>query len=660
MISFANPAFLYLGFLLAVPVMIHLMKHQIAVNLVFPSISFILKGRLPNKGRRKLRDILLLLLRMLIYTAVILMLADPTYTPKSSIVNMNKKQIAIILDNSSSMSGWNAISDAKNKLTEILEKENSTAEYMLISSSNKTKIETNWTKNKSQIIEKFNSIPITYAAGKHQQSLQTAIDNFSTQSNKKILVFSDFQVSDWNFNPTINFPPDIEFEFVACGNFSAGNVGILNAEYQWIDAEKLNIIVEIRNYSAFPERRTVSLEYAGKKYERVAEIPPSKTINSIFALKDFGEETAQIQLNQDAYTRDDEFFLFIAKPAPERIFAFAPLTKEPERKNDILFLQKAFSNSKLSKKKYDFFSFDGSNFKNMDLKDVFTIFVCGNCPYFDDEDYNIFQDFISKGGIIVVLPGRAASSTFTILNQKKILSAEYQGMTDASSKYDFPQISQIEKNHFLSKIFEEEKNSDIFLFPIYRYVKISPRPPAKTIIETTDNYPFLVSHPIEEGMLYAFTSAFDLAWNEFPISSSFLPILYEIASSANAAKRTTYVKKMLYGEALSEDIAALLAQSNQLSEERYPQPGIYKFEDKIPLQINVPRSESIPERQALSTLAARLSKKKQLGLDIPSVIGNKPDVNQNAINLWHFFAILALVALISESFCSYVLDEQKK
>ena len=72
MIAFAHPWFL-LGLAgLAVPVVLHLMNREIAVPLRFPSIRFIRVARLPQAGRRRLRDLLLLALRLLLLAAAIL------------------------------------------------------------------------------------------------------------------------------------------------------------------------------------------------------------------------------------------------------------------------------------------------------------------------------------------------------------------------------------------------------------------------------------------------------------------------------------------------------------------------------------------------------------------------------------------------------------
>ncbi|MCD8483610.1 MAG: BatA domain-containing protein [Verrucomicrobia bacterium] len=81
MLSFSQPWFL-LGLVgLAIPVALHLINRRPARRWIFSSLRFLSPAPLPRQGRRKLSDLLLLLLRILAFAAIVFMLAGPAWLP---------------------------------------------------------------------------------------------------------------------------------------------------------------------------------------------------------------------------------------------------------------------------------------------------------------------------------------------------------------------------------------------------------------------------------------------------------------------------------------------------------------------------------------------------------------------------------------------------
>ena len=90
---------------LAVPVILHLINREMVVDLKFPSVRFIDKTQLPRREKRRLRDLLLLLLRMALFAAVVLAFAQPIrITPQAAMAEERQlRQTVYVLDASSSM-----------------------------------------------------------------------------------------------------------------------------------------------------------------------------------------------------------------------------------------------------------------------------------------------------------------------------------------------------------------------------------------------------------------------------------------------------------------------------------------------------------------------------------------------------------------------------
>src|SRR5690606_14984377 len=122
MLTFANPAFLWGLLGLAAPILIHLINRDLFRPLRFPSIRFILRGKMPVQRKRRLRDLLLLALRMLLFAAIIAALARPEWQPRDSaaIASTESREIVLLRDASASMSGWNSWEQAVAQAEEIL------------------------------------------------------------------------------------------------------------------------------------------------------------------------------------------------------------------------------------------------------------------------------------------------------------------------------------------------------------------------------------------------------------------------------------------------------------------------------------------------------------------------------------------------------------
>ena len=104
MVMFDHPGFLWCMALVSVPVMLHLLNLRQPQKVVFPSVRFLRKSRQPQEGRRRLRDLLQLFLRMLLIVLASLLLAGPRWQ-KPTVANGGRRLAMIVMDDSASM-GW--------------------------------------------------------------------------------------------------------------------------------------------------------------------------------------------------------------------------------------------------------------------------------------------------------------------------------------------------------------------------------------------------------------------------------------------------------------------------------------------------------------------------------------------------------------------------
>ena len=98
---FANPGFLWALSLLVVPVIIHLFKFRRYKQVYFPNIKFLKKLSEEQKSKRRLKDILILLSRLIVLAGLVLAFSQPYLGGKGQSAIGNA--VSVYIDNSYSM-----------------------------------------------------------------------------------------------------------------------------------------------------------------------------------------------------------------------------------------------------------------------------------------------------------------------------------------------------------------------------------------------------------------------------------------------------------------------------------------------------------------------------------------------------------------------------
>ena len=125
MIEFAQPAALWTTLAVGLPILAHMAYRQVTRKHPFPSLRFIRPSRIPRTGRKKPSDLLLLLLRILLFLALSALLADPYWMPESTPDTKAEsgKETLLAIDVSPSMEGWGGLEEARNLALRLIDEE---------------------------------------------------------------------------------------------------------------------------------------------------------------------------------------------------------------------------------------------------------------------------------------------------------------------------------------------------------------------------------------------------------------------------------------------------------------------------------------------------------------------------------------------------------
>lgn len=209
--QFQTPSFLYALFTLLIPVIIHLFYFRRYRQVVFGDIRFLKQIDEVSKSKRRLRDWLILICRLMFLTFLVLAFARP-YIPNHSMNNIQQNSAVIYVDNSFSMLNEGAegplIETAKSKARAIVNSLGNEVSYLFLTNN---KGNTRWL-SKAEAIRKIDEtviVPYQKTIGQIQREVQnTQVGRTGSKINAFLI--SDFQsegldAMHWNVDTNYNW-----------------------------------------------------------------------------------------------------------------------------------------------------------------------------------------------------------------------------------------------------------------------------------------------------------------------------------------------------------------------------------------------------------------------------------------------------------------------
>ena len=321
MLTFAHPSYFWLLLTLAGPVILHLLNRQRLRTLVFPSIRFLRQSQIPQDGRRRLRDILRLLLRLAFLTAVIILLARPKWTPPpQKTEDTNVKTAVFLLDASASMMTGQRLETARQLVNDAM-KELDDWQVGGIIHASQIQSQTVPSTDHQPFQKLLSEWSPTFTCGFPDEALKKAVALLGTTGKRRLCIVSDFQLGDWS-HKMAHVPQDVETVFLdACEKPAADNAAIADVTCRALAQNRLQVIVSVRNFSLTPQKRTVSLTLPNHEISpQEVEIRPKAVVRCPFVIEN-AEDTGQGRaiLSTDSYTADDSRLFWTAGKPPVSI-----------------------------------------------------------------------------------------------------------------------------------------------------------------------------------------------------------------------------------------------------------------------------------------------------------------------------------------------------
>lgn len=617
---------------LAGPIILHLLNRQRLRTIVFPAIRFLRHSQIPQDGRRRLRDILRLLLRLAFLTAVIILLAGPKWTPPAEKkAETDIKTAIFLLDASSSMSTTNRIENGRGLVKKALDELNGWKVGGIVFASRILE-EIPPSSDRHPFEKMAENWTATCTGGIPDEALKNAVAMLGTTGKRSLVIVSDFQLGDWNHRMPI-VPLGVEVVFLdASEQPRSDNVAISDIQCRALGQNRLQIIISVQNFSLKPQKRTLSLSVPGQEIQpQDVDIRPKAVARCPFVIENASPSgQGRAIVSEDAYTQDDSRFFWTAGKPPVSILLVPSDSAESEE--ELFFTQKAFaagSDEGLSEYKLTEGNIDALYDTN--LADYQVIILLSSAELLDDATAQKLHDYAEKGGVIFATGGGSASAALRTFQKAAMPLAQSNGIAGAASRDVVLGVGPVAADSPLGDVFGDRTDHDLYLFPIRKHHRLKPLHDTTILLNSLEDQPLLLSRDVGRGRIHFFAIGFSREWSDLPLTNSFLPLLHELTVAAVPQD---------FGQIhLTCGDKHVLADGTEADTSK---PALF-MDGAVRCDVSIPLRESMTETVNLDDLRQMLKTEKSVENAAPATT-----TAERSRDLSRWFAWLAAILLLIE------------
>lgn len=535
--TFLNPAVLFGLLAASIPILIHLLNLRKLKKIEFSTLTF-LKELQKNKIRRiKLKQWILLALRVLIILFLVTAFSRPTVkgVALGGATSSAKTTAVFLFDDTFSMSvvanKGSFFNQARQAVYELLGRLQEGDEVALVLVSEQGNKEIKATNNLIEFRRTIDNLQVSYSSGSFNNAVIRAakVIGESKNFNKEIYILSDFQQGHLKQNDPITNLSQLLDEKVKiyAVNYSGKdvfNVGIdnLTVNTQIFEKQKpVNFSAVITNYSKQPVNNAVASLFVDG--ERAAQQSinlkenESKTVLFETVFKKTGFNDVFVEIEDDDILQDNRRYtsVFIPEKIPVAVFT--------DDNNDAMFIETALQLSG-GEETISITNKNLNQLTSVDLTKYGAVIVIGSENISNPER---LSSFVNNGGGLFVFPGsRSTLNRFQNLCGSFGIPAPAALIGQGNRGQSFSSFGNIETDHPLfQNIFEDKEKKKPESPDVYQYFNLMPGGKGKNIISLADNSSFLSEYKFGQGKVLLCSAAPVLSWSSFPLKAVFVPII---------------------------------------------------------------------------------------------------------------------------------------
>ncbi len=519
--TFVHPNFLWALTLLAIPILIHLFHFRRYKKVLFPNVKFLKDVKKQTQSVKKVRDLLVLLARLLAIAFLVFAFAQPYIPIENQQVNGEDEVVGIYLDNSFSMENEGSegplFEEAKKKARELVNSYKATDRFIVNSNSTTSLTPV----NQEDAITLIDNIDIQKTSKSLEDailSVHKAVSNVSA-TKKHLYLLSDFQKSnDLAFSGSLD--SNTHLTAIPLVASESNNLSIDSA---WIESpvillsEPIALKVSISNHGSSPiNSGSINLDINGERKAVTGfelDGDSKSTFELGFTLSKGGWQELKLSIEDNPIIFDDTYFLsFNVKKQLEVLVVNGG--------NENQFVNKLFDAD-------SYYKLNNQTAGNIDLKALETadLLVLNEVISLSSGIIVAINEYATGGGNVLIIPSDNKPS-----EELKSLTSSL-GIPAYGAKNDVKiNVGKLDLQHPLfDKVFKEiPKNPN---FPtISKYFRlITNQSNYYPLMQLENQDVFLSTSSIGTGNVYQLAVPLSSEWSNFQQHALFVPSILKMA-----------------------------------------------------------------------------------------------------------------------------------
>ena len=521
--SLLYPEFLWALLLNIIPIFIHLFNYQKHETIYFSDVTLFKDIEEKTKKRSQLKNILLLLSRILLVSSIVLAFCFP-YEKNDKINNYeNLKKIGIYLDNSFSMSRLNKnqslLESAKDDLMKLIDNLPDNTEYIFTTNNKLKNKPYSIRKNelKKEIIKTaYSPISLTYSEIIDIQKEQFKGDIINT------FWLTDLQKNSFDLSNHKLVKSDqinlLKYSSNEMGNLSIDSVWFQESNRQIKKNETIQVKATNHSNSELEFQIKLNINNGEVLNQSYTKIKPyeSKIIEFIFSVDTNGEKIGKLSIisnDMNSIKYDDNYYFSYSI---NENFKVVNLYEGDNESNS--YLKALFSS--VEKTKYEEVNFrEGYNDYDLNAD----LIILNELINIDKQLINT----ITPNKNILILPSTSKNSDYKNLNN--FLNIKFSSLKNSKLELD---IESVDKNYFKNIFSSFNGNINLPYFN-YHYL-VSKNPNANYLINFSNGDPFLIKYSESNRDFFYLTSNLNDSVSNFKEHALFVPIMLRIKEKSSS------------------------------------------------------------------------------------------------------------------------------
>lgn len=689
----------------AVPVLIHLrLRHRSRV-VRFPSLMFISKAPYRSMRRRRIRDLLLLLLRCLAVALLAFAFARPLWQGDAAAgAASSDRLVVVLLDNSFSMGfgdRWQRAADAAESAFGELEAGERGA---LIVYADEAELRSAPIADGALLASLVREAEVAPRSTSLLPAIQVArgvLAEAGDLGRRELVVVSDFQRSSWTPENVAALPAGVELRLVdvAAEDGEVGNAAVTDVAFDHSrvssgeagggEREQVGIAARV-SYQVVDE---AAADRAGRPLRAEVDLLLDREVVQTRAVElgadsstmvNFAPEVLErerttrgtVRLRDDSLAVDNEFH-FVLSPAHE----VGVLVVEPDGdRRRGRYLEEA-----LALGRRPFFRVSrvrASGFQRSMLDGKSVVVVNDAAQQLPTSASDAVAGFVRGGGGLLLSVERGLASTAGLLRELGVVSERQVDRLSGGAG----SLAWFDTGHPVFDVFAAARSGDFSSASFFRYHRLAPPEGAAAVARFDDGAPALLDlmPPAPEdgeasaaasGRVLVLPTSFDTFWNTLPLQAVFLPFVhrsveylagYSLPRSWYRVGEVAQVELPGGQAGAGENDYLSVAPSGRESRIEagsggllldVEEPGFYDFREvradvaaePLTLAANVPAPESDLSRLDLDELTSRIRPRAEEDGPAAEAAAQTPEEKESRQRLWWFLIAAAALVLAAET-----------